>query len=63
MNPDIPNQNPKKPEEPEKIEGRVEEKNEGLYSYAKSNTRDTVAYLVLIIGVVLLFFHMFIGSF
>jgi len=29
---------------------------QGLYGYAKSNTRDTIAYVVLIIGVILLFF-------
>src|SRR5437868_7544596 len=38
------------------------EKIEGLYSYAKSNTMDTVAYVFLIVGLVLLFFQPIYGG-
>lgn len=37
-------------------------KKEGLYTYAKSNTRDTIAYVLLIIGLILLFFAPFYGG-
>jgi len=36
---------------------------EGLFSYAKSNTRDTIAYILLIIGIILLFFQPHYGGF
>jgi hypothetical protein len=60
MNPD-----PKKPEEPKKTEpSKTVEKLEGFFSYAKSNTKDTIAYIVLIIGIILLFFQpLFYGQF
>lgn len=35
---------------------------EGLLNYAKSNTRDTIAYITLIIGIILLFFHPHLGA-
>lgn len=37
-------------------------KQEGLYTYAKSNTRDTIAYILLVIGLILLFFAPFYGG-
>lgn len=55
----------KKPEEQGKVKDKFSEtisnitkndKIEGLYSYAKSNTMDTVAYVFLIVGIVLMFF-------
>lgn len=41
---------------------RSNEKLENLVSHATSNTRDTISYIVLIIGVVMLFFHSFYGG-
>lgn len=38
------------------------EKIDGLFSYAKSNTKDTIAYILLIIGLILLFFHPHYGG-
>ncbi len=38
------------------------EKLEDLYGYARNNTRDTVAYILMIIGIVLLLFHPFYGG-
>lgn len=35
---------------------------EKLYSYAQSNTRDTIAYILMIIGIVLFIFHPFYGG-
>lgn len=35
---------------------KKDERVESLFSFAKSNTRDTIAYIVLIIGIILLFF-------
>lgn len=37
-------------------------KQEGLFTYAKSNTRDTIAYILLIVGLILLFFAPFYGG-
>lgn len=63
-----------KPEGP-KVEGSVKDKIsekledfkksdklEGLYSFAKSNTRDTIAYVLLAIGVIWFFFQSFYGG-
>lgn len=33
-----------------------------LVNYATANTRDTISYIALIIGIVLLFFNLFYGS-
>lgn len=33
-----------------------------LVNYATANTRDTISYIVLIIGIVLIFFHSFYGG-
>lgn len=42
--------------------GFKKEKLEGLMSYAKDNVRDTIAYIVLIVGLILLFFQPFYGG-
>lgn len=39
-----------------------EEKTRGLFEYAKTNTKDAIAYIILIIGVILLFFERFSGE-
>lgn len=41
---------------------RSNEKIETLFSYAKTNTMDTVAYILLILGIVFLFFNPFTGG-
>lgn len=38
------------------------EKLEGIYNYASNNTRDTLAYILMIVGIVLLFSHPFYGG-
>lgn len=38
------------------------DKVEGLVNYAKSNTRDTIAYVLLITGILLLFFEPWYGG-
>lgn len=38
------------------------EKIEGLYNYATNNTRDTIAYILMIVGIVLLFTNPFWGG-
>lgn len=52
----------------EKLNDKLEkikhdERIEGLFSYAKSNTKDTLAYILLIIGIILLFFAPHWGAF
>lgn len=51
--------NPNKKNEPSAKDKLVETfeklKQEGLYTYAKSNTRDTIAYILLVVGLILLF--------
>lgn len=37
-------------------------KESGLFGYAKSNTRDTIAYVFLIVGIIMLFFQPFFGT-
>lgn len=58
--------NPNKKNEPsakDKLAETFEKlKQEGLYTYAKSNTRDTIAYILLVIGLILLFFAPFWGG-
>lgn len=41
---------------------RNNEKIESMVGYATSNTRDTISYVVLIVGIILLFFHPFYGG-
>ena len=38
------------------------QKIEGIYNYASNNTRDTIAYILMIVGIVLLFSHPFYGG-
>lgn len=38
------------------------EKIDGIMSYASSNTRDILAYILMIVGIVLLFTHSFYGG-
>jgi len=38
------------------------EKFDDIYSYARSNTRDTIAYVLLILGIVMLFFDTVYGG-
>ncbi|HRD56310.1 MAG TPA: hypothetical protein PLC42_07950 [Parachlamydiaceae bacterium] len=63
---------PRKPKDEESFKEKLNEKLdkikqdqriEGLFSYAKSNTKDTVAYILLIIGIILLFFQPHWGAF
>ncbi len=57
---------PKKPDEDESFKERLTKKfdnlknNEnvdGVFNFAKSNTKDTLAYILLIIGIILMFFE------
>lgn len=41
---------------------RSNEKIETLFTYAKTNTMDTIAYILLILGIVFLFFNPFTGG-
>lgn len=41
---------------------RKSEKIEELYKYAKSNTADTIAYVAMILGILILFFEPFYGG-
>ncbi len=63
---------PKKPRDDESFKEKLtdkldklkhDERVEGLFSYAKSNTKDTVAYILLIVGIILLFFEPHYGGF
>lgn len=63
---------PKTPRNDESFKEKLTEKLEklknsdqvgGLFSYAKSNTRDTIAYILLILGIILLFFQPHYGGF
>ena len=38
------------------------EKIEDLFSYAKSNTRDTITYVLMILGILMIFFEPFYGG-
>lgn len=54
----------KKQAEPEKTQ-TTEKKNDkfsGLFDFAKTNTKDAIAYIILIIGIILLFFERFAGE-
>lgn len=58
-----PEDSDKEPFKSDKVEEK--EKNENkmhLFSYAKTNTRDALAYIILIMGVILLFFERFSGE-
>lgn len=51
-----------KPEEIEEIPEKKEERFHGLFHFAKTNTRDAIAYIMLIVGIILLFFERFSGE-
>jgi len=62
-----PSQEPKKESVKEKLSSTLEslkknENLENLYGYATNNTRDTLAYVLMIIGIVLMLFHRFYGG-
>lgn len=66
-----PNPNQEKPEGEKGFKDKFEStlsdlkknaKLESLVSYATANTRDTVSYVILILGIILLFFHSFYGG-
>lgn len=60
-----PNANSPKDEEKPKPKGNKsfpEFKKEGLIDFVKSNTRDTAAYVLLVIGMVFLFFEPLFGG-
>lgn len=60
------NKDPKIDKLPEKDKIQVTDKKEdkfaGLFDYAKTNTKDVIAYIILIIGIILLFFERFAGE-
>lgn len=63
-NPDPSQEPPKKSAWADKLDAiRKSDKIEGLYNYASSNTRDTLSYILMIIGIILLFTHAFYGGF
>lgn len=66
-----PSPQPNKPEDNKNFKDKLSEtldslkKNEkidGLYQYASANTRDTIAYIILILGLILVFFYSFWGG-
>lgn len=62
-NPGNKPESPKKDSLSDKLEAfKKNEKVEGLYNYAANNTKDTVAYILMIIGIVMLFTHTFYGG-
>lgn len=55
------------PKEPEEVhedlhEKKVDREFGGLFNFAKTNTRDAIAFIILIIGIILLFFERFAGE-
>lgn len=59
------------PEKPQKVTEKPQgtpdkpdnlEKPASFFQYVTSNTRDTIAYVILIIGIILLFFHPVYGG-
>ena len=62
-----PPQEPKKDSMKDKLSSTFEnlkknENFENIYGYASNNTRDTIAYVLMIIGIVLMLFHPFYGG-
>lgn len=64
-------QSPQKPESTDSFQDKFKntlkdlksnEKLESLVGYATANTRDTISYVLLIIGIILMFFHSFYGG-
>ncbi len=62
-----PSQEPKKDQLKDRLNSTLDsikknQKLEEIYGYASNNTRDTIAYVLMIIGIVLLLFHPFYGG-
>jgi hypothetical protein len=58
-------QDPNKPEDQKPRPTSKDHEDEGakgFLDYAKTNTRDTIAYIILIVGVIMLFFEPFLGQ-
>lgn len=53
---------PEKPQEPHNQGRKTPEGFDDLISYAKANTKDTIAFVLVIIGIVMLFFDTFWGG-
>lgn len=51
-----------KSEEKVNIPEKKEEKFHGLFDFAKTNTKDAIAYVIMILGIILLFFERFSGE-
>lgn len=51
-----------KPEEKGDVPEKKDEKFSGLFDFAKTNTKDAIAYIIMIIGIILLFFERFSGE-
>ncbi|MBA3958707.1 MAG: hypothetical protein H0X51_10000 [Parachlamydiaceae bacterium] len=51
---------PNRPED--KKPSRQEDRKENFYDYAKTNTRDMIAYVMMILGIILLFFQPLYGG-
>lgn len=51
-----------KSEEKIEVPEKKEERFSGLFDFAKTNTKDAIAYIILIFGIVLLFFERFSGE-
>lgn len=65
MNANPENKDPAKNKKTEEIEvtpKKNEEKFHGLFDFAKTNTKDAIAYVILIVGIILLFFERFSGE-
>lgn len=66
-----PEQDPRNKKENETFKDKIKEsldsftkneKVEGLYNYAKHNTRDTIAYILLLAGLLLMFYEPWYGG-
>lgn len=56
-------ESPKKDSLSDKLEAlKKNEKIEGIYNYATSNTKDTIAYVLMVLGIVTLFSSSFYGG-
>lgn len=52
----------KDPEKPAPSPPPEKDKLDGIFSFAKKNTRDTIAYILLLLGIIWLFFNPFYGG-
>lgn len=67
----LPNEDPKNKKESDSFKDKIKdsldafkknEKVEGIYNYAKHNTRDTIAYILLLAGLLLMFYEPWYGG-